>query len=384
MPSQLNSVPASICIVSHNAYGAMSGGHSGHIGGVEWQTSLLAKWLAQRGCNTSILTWDEGGPPVEVIDGVRVIKIAPRRGGIKGLRFFHPKWTGLAKAMRLADADVYYHNCAEDVTGQIALWCRRHNRAFVFSSACDSDCDWRPCTLSTPWELYLYRYGLRAADVRIVQTENQRRKLEENYGLDSAVIPMPCLMPAGTSTQAVSNSSKRVLWIARGCQQKRPDLLLDLAQACPEIAFDMVGPFYADDYAQNVLRRSQQVANVTAHGAVTRDTISEFYRNAVCLCCTSDFEGFPNTFLEAWSYGLPIVSTFDPDGLIARRNLGIVAHDVPGLATALKSLLSSPDRYLEMSQNSRAYFLENHRPEMVLPKFEAVFNNLFSSALCVP
>jgi glycosyltransferase involved in cell wall biosynthesis len=189
-------------------------------------------------------------------------------------------------------------------------------------------------------------------------------------------------MPDGGSKPAADMSSKRVLWIARGCRQKRPDRLLDLARECPEIIFDMVGPFYADDYAQGVLRRSKEIPNVIAHGAATREKVSEFYRNAACLCCTSDFEGFPNTFLEAWSHGLPIVSTFDPDGLIARKQLGMAASDVAGLAAAIKSLLSSPNRYREMSQNARAYFLENHQPDRVLPKFEAVFSGLVSSNLC--
>ena len=34
-----------ICIVANNAYGALTGEESGHIGGVERQTALLSEWL---------------------------------------------------------------------------------------------------------------------------------------------------------------------------------------------------------------------------------------------------------------------------------------------------------------------------------------------------
>jgi len=33
-----------ICIVAHNAYGALTGEDTGHIGGIERQTSLMAVW----------------------------------------------------------------------------------------------------------------------------------------------------------------------------------------------------------------------------------------------------------------------------------------------------------------------------------------------------
>ena len=59
--------------------------------------------------------------------------------------------------------------------------------------------------------------------------------------------------------------------------------------------------------------------NVTLHGRVERERMPSLYQDALCLCCTSVLEGFPNTFLEAWSVGLPVVSSFDPDHLIAER-----------------------------------------------------------------
>ena len=117
-----------ICIVSHNGYGAISGAREGFIGGVEWQTALLARWLASRGHSVSLVTWDEGGPVEETIDGVRIVKICKQKAGLPGIRFFYPKWSGLLAALRTADAEAYYHNCGECVTGQIALWCRRNHR----------------------------------------------------------------------------------------------------------------------------------------------------------------------------------------------------------------------------------------------------------------
>src|SRR5262249_50322499 len=46
----------SICIVAHFAYGALLGGRTGHVGGVERQTTLLARRLAERGHPTTLVT----------------------------------------------------------------------------------------------------------------------------------------------------------------------------------------------------------------------------------------------------------------------------------------------------------------------------------------
>ncbi len=120
LPLHLNHKP-SICFVSHFAYGALTGGKAGHIGGVEWQTSLMAKWLAKRGYQVSMLTWDEGQQDGVEIDGVKVFKLCRKETGVKGLRFFWPRWTSLNAAMRRADAEIYYQNCGEYVTGHPAV-----------------------------------------------------------------------------------------------------------------------------------------------------------------------------------------------------------------------------------------------------------------------
>jgi glycosyltransferase involved in cell wall biosynthesis len=365
-----------ICFVAHEAYGAMTGGKSGQIGGVERQTSLIARWFAQQGYQVSILTWDEGGPPEEIFDGVRVIKLCRSNAGIAGLRFLWPRWTSLNPGLRRADADIYYQNCAECVTGQVTLWCRRHGRKFVYSTAADTHCNAKLPYMHSFRDRFLYRYGLKHADKIIVQSQKQQEMMQKNFGQNSIVLPMPCPGPNEEdyrNLEAERNDLPRILWIGRIYKVKRPDRLLDIAESHPEFHFDIVGPAINSEYARNVCQKAKTKPNITMHGPIPRDRVSEFYRKATIMCCTSDSEGFPNTFLEAWSYGLPIVSTFDPDNLIARRGLGIAASDVPALAKGIKLLIDSPQRREKAAQAARQYYLENHTINVALPKFENVF-----------
>ncbi len=366
--------PISVCIVSHNAYGTISGA-GGHIGGVELQTTMTARWLAARGHRVHLLTWDEGGHDGEVLDGVRVHAICRRRAGLPGLRFFWPRWTGLLAAMRRADADVYYHNCAEYVTGQAAMWCRRNGRGFVFSSANDTDVDPRLPELRTIRERVLYRYGIRHADALVVQTQSQRRSLLQHFGRAAEVIPMPAAGPseADYTPPRPPGPGSRVLWAARLARQKRPDRLLKIAAACPELKFDFVGPLMEPDYAGPIVEQARRMPNVTVHGPADRASMQAFYRNSACLLNTSDYDGFPNTFLEAWSHGLPLISTFDPDGIVVRHGLGAIAKDSAGLAVALQAVLGDPSRWQTASTAARRYYVEHHTLEAIMPQYEHLF-----------
>jgi glycosyltransferase involved in cell wall biosynthesis len=369
-----------VCIVAHFAWGALAGGTRGHIGGVERQVSQLARWLAGRGHRVTVVTWAEGQADGIEIDGVRVLTLCRRTDGVPGLRFFHPRWTSLVRALARADADVYYQNCGEYVTGQVALWCRRHGRGFVYSVAAEADCDPSLPLMATWRERWLYRAGVRRADRIIVQTRAQELMLREGFHRNCDRIPMPCIAPGNPEMPPAGPEAKRVLWIGRVAPEKRPDRLLELASACPDLAFDLVGPEDGSDYARQTIARARRLPNVVVHGAAAREQVSRFYGDASVLCCTSEREGFPNTFLEAWSHGLPVVSTVDPDGLVAGLGLGVAARDMPELVTGLQTLLAEPDAWWAASTRARAYYLEHHTADRVMPMFEQVFQQV---ARCV-
>jgi glycosyltransferase involved in cell wall biosynthesis len=371
----------SICFVAHFAYGALSGKPCGHIGGVEQQTSIVAREFASQGYPVSMLTWDYGHPDGQPVHGVKVFNICPQDQGIRGLRFFHPRWTGLVRAVARANSDIYYQNCGECVTGQVAAWCRLHGRKFVYGVANDSDVDPKLPEMKTLRERVLYRYGLQHADRVIAQTRYQQRSLWTHWGIESSLIPMTC-SPWNASSLGLAASPEpddiTVLWIGRFAYQKRFEWLIEIARALPNIRFSVVGHANNQTPAMQELEdQARLLPNVTLHGFVPHEKLYHYYRNASLMLCTSRFEGFPNTFLEAWSLGLPIVSTFDPDHLISDHNLGRIASDIPGLIRGICELTGSRELWQTASDNAVKYYQNNHTVDIILSQYRYLFDELY-------
>ncbi len=365
-----------LAIVSHNAFGAMAGGKGGHVGGVERQTTLMARWLASKGHQVSLLTWDEGQDQESYIDGVRVLKMCRQDAGVPGLRFFFPRWSSLNRALARAGAQIYYHNCAEYVTGQVALWCRLKKRFFVFSVPSDPDCDSALPKMHTLREKMLYRYGIRHADEVIVQTDIQQQMLKDNFELRSIKLPMPCVVPEKFHRPSIRQRSGpfKVGWVGRINRVKRLEYLLEVARELSDVEFHVAGkPDHENEYTRKLLIRANRMDNVFLHGMVPRKDLQKFYLSLSVLCCTSEYEGFPNTFLEAWSLGIPVISTVNPDNLLVENRLGYFVQNKRSFVNAIRSISRDRNAWEKMSLNGIAYFNENHLLDNAMEKFEKLF-----------
>jgi glycosyltransferase involved in cell wall biosynthesis len=115
--------------------------------------------------------------------------------------------------------------------------------------------------------------------------------------------------------------------------------------------------------------------------------LEQIYENTRLLCCTSQVEGFPTSFLEAWSRGIPLVTTFDPDGIVARHRLGAIAKNPAELAGQLRNIIEDKTKYAALSQAAKRYYLDNHTVEEVSRQFRNEFENLqalSSGVIAVP
>jgi glycosyltransferase involved in cell wall biosynthesis len=245
----------------------------------------------------------------------------------------------------------------------------------VFCLACDADCDGVLGAKKISVEVGLYRYGIKRAGLIISQTTKQKTNLEASMGLKSRIIPMAVTKISDASARR----PKSVLWVGRLMPEKRFEWLLDAARQCPDIEFNVAGtPNKPSGYAAELMNAAAKIPNVRVHGKLSRPDLNRLFETCELLCCTSMLEGFPTTFLEAWSCGLPVVTTFDPDNLVAREGMGRVVSTVDELVTQLRTLPGTPD-YARMSFVAKNFFQANYSIETVSRQFRLAFEEVVAA-----
>jgi len=340
------------------------------VAGEPVQQTLLARALARRGHEVSMVVADHGQPDGMVCSGIQVFKAYRPSAGLPVLRFIHPRWTGLWSALMRADADLYYTSCAGMEAGLLALYCRHFGKRFVFRSASDSDCDKSRLLVRHARDRWLYAYGLRRADAILVQSASQAQTLLRSYGLESRVAGMLVEPPLSAPTHELD-----VLWVGNIRRVKRPDRVLWLAARLPRAAIHMVGGALPGEEAlfARVRDGAAACANLTFHGPLSYLDATDLYGRAKVLLNTSDVEGFPNSYLQAWIRGVPVVTLIDPDRVIEREGLGIAVRSPAGLVGAIASLLGSPQAWQAASDRCRRFMAREFGDDRILPAYLDTF-----------
>ncbi|HEX8755875.1 MAG TPA: glycosyltransferase family 4 protein [Steroidobacteraceae bacterium] len=351
-----STAPGRVCFVGLGNLPVLAREYSDRrAGGAELQQTLLARALVRRGWPVSMIVADHGQPDGAVWDGVKTYKAYRPKAGIPVIRFVHPRWTGLHAAMRRADADIYYTSCAGGHLAQVVLFARGRGRKVAFRVASDSDCDPRALLVDYWRDRKLYAWGLARADLVLAQSSAQQQALARNFGVSSAVID-PLFEAAGRRPPLEARDIA-ALWIGNLRPLKRPELLLEAAAQLPRLSFHLIGgPLPGTEaFFEQVRRRAAALPNVTFHGFVPQHRIADYIERARMLVSTSEIEGFPNTYLQAWSRGTPVVAFIDPQQLIGSQGLGIVVSDVEGLCAAVAKLAGEAEEWHAASARSHRY-----------------------------
>jgi glycosyltransferase involved in cell wall biosynthesis len=367
-----------VCLLGLDDLPVLSPEHA-HLGaaGEPVQHALLARALISRGIDVSVVTYDLGQTECADYGGVVVLKAYRPEEGLRVLRFFHPRLTGVMAALKRADADAYYASCASVDVAQIAWFAERHKKRAVFRAASDGDCDPKRVLLNHSWERRLYEYGLRHVNAILVQSATQQQAMFENYGLRSATAAM--FVEAGDSARTFDQRTVHALWVANFRPLKRPEHFIELARSTPSLRCRMIGAAMKDQERYFSLTRdaASGIPNVEFSGSVPYIETPRAFEAARVLVNTSSIEGFPNTFLQAWAHGVPVVSYIDPDGIIGKEGLGSVAADFDQLVSEVKQLSSDRSRWAACSARCRAYAAKTFSEEAVAkPYLDALLPGL--------
>jgi glycosyltransferase involved in cell wall biosynthesis len=324
-------------------------------GGAELQVALLARELAGRGVKAVILGGDTGQRDGSAIDGVRLRTGGQFHSGNPGemlgsvLRVFsvireerpdwvfHLGWTAwmaVVVAMRgvLGYRVGFICGLDSELTGDF----RREN----------------------PVRGGLFEWGVAQCDLRYAMTEHQR-ELFAKRGWNCAMY-RNLILPRAFPFQGMKEVD--FLWVSRCQPVKRPHLFLDLVEALPGHSFEMVCPREDVGLWESVAERGAKLANLRFIEKVPYHEIQSRYDAARVFVNTSEWEGWPNSFIQSGLGRTALLSLdVNPDGIFERFGLGCFAGgDLEKLKSQAQVMMRDAAGLERMQEGCARFVTEMH------------------------
>lgn len=361
-----------ICFFHLKAHAIFDSNSTAPIGGTLVQMYAIAKRLSEDpSFLITFLVGDFGQPQIEEYDKIKVYKSIKLRRDLLHLTISpFLLWHYFKKI----NADVYITSSASPEVGLLTLFCKIHKKKMIYRTASEWDCNGeyvnRHGILGK-----LFEYGIKNASIVVTQSKDQQILLEKTYGLDSQVIKNSFSVSDNKRTP----EKKNILWVSRCESWKNPGIFLELAIKLPNLSFIMICPKqkYQEELFENVKTEAAKIKNLTFIDFVPFEKIQRYFDEALIFIGTSNFEGFPNTYLQACLGKTPIVSyKVNPDNFIQEYKTGYFADgDRKKLEDSTKKLMEDKNDWKEKSQNAFKYLKANHDIENNINSWLSVINS---------
>ncbi len=335
-------------------------------GGSELQSFYIAEELIKRGWDVHYIRENSNKDgKQEKINGITLHALPRRKSYLRWSNVIN-----LRKIIRNIKADILYCRSSISYLAPLVVHAKSIGAKVVWACSHDTQLNGRLFKTKElslyekiifgtykSFDKFLFEKSLKRADFIILQTSNQRKLLMNHYRLDGHVIYNAHPIPDSIN----KNRGKLILWIARLHDWKHPEIFIGLAKKLKahDYKFVMVGRQINEDTAKIVFNAHNNLSNFEYKGELEIDQINDLILRAKLLVSTSEYEGFPNTFVQAWLRGLPVVSLrVDPSNFINDYHLGKVSQNIEQLHSDIDHLMGDYLLWNEISDNCRLYASE--------------------------
>lgn len=216
----------------------------------------------------------------------------------------------------------------------------------------------------------LHYWGYHFVDGVIAQLERQigylpvRREVVIPNSVDATSTPFQWEKPF-------------IIWAGSFKSVKNPDLYIELARhfQLSGVDFLMLGQPKAP--YDRLLDGPACPPNLHCLGLRPYPEVNGIIRQALFLVQTSDIEGFPNVFIQAWMQAKPTIGLYyDPDGLVQKHRLGFISGSMEQLVQNTATLIEDTSLREQIGQRARQYAETRFMPEKNIPKVEAFLQDI--------
>lgn len=334
---------------------------SSKVAGIQVQMSFWAQTFVKHGWKVYSFSKRKSG----IVNGIEFIYIAESWLGNHGFSILQEPLDALKYIKQTRPDLVFVRGGRRDLLG-IVKACKHLCVKLVFLGASDRDFELgKELFTGAGINVRLYRKALHQISYFITQNQFQADNLLCNYDKHSIIIPNIWHVAESCKDSEMIYDA---VWVANLRRLKRAEWFINLARLMPHYKFAIAGGVNEQDYYNAVKTEADTINNLDFLGPLPLTGINELLAKSKLLVCTSEFEGFPNTFLQAWTYEVPIVSTVNPSKCITEFGLGKMIENESQLQSAVAELLNSDELYNQCQQNIKHYFVLHHDADMAYQK----------------
>jgi glycosyltransferase involved in cell wall biosynthesis len=335
-------------------------------GGAEYQIKLIIEYLKNQ-FNISFLFYDNGNK-LEKVDGINYYTIK-KNSLLRKLfgKYFILDFLKVIKVIKITNPAIIYLRSGFAWLGIIGLIKYKYSFKLIFHVAHDEDLtrnrlkDLKIKSLFSYIDKYFSQIGIRKSDYIICQTIKQFSLLEQNFNMNNAVIirnahPRPIC-------EIKKSEDLKIVWIANAKRWKKPELFIKLANALNETnaEFLMIGEIPENSWGIELKKEISKSSNIIYYGKLSLSETNNILCNSHIFVNTSLFEGFPNTFIQAWMRKVPVVSLYvDPDDVIKKNGIGFHSRTFEQMVDDVKLLIHDNTLRKTMGEKAQKYAFDKH------------------------
>ncbi|MDD2305490.1 MAG: glycosyltransferase [Prolixibacteraceae bacterium] len=315
-------------------YGGFAGALKGLTpGGAELQVALLSKALALKGHEVVIIDpYSKESFVTE--EGVILINVPEWNKGIKGVRLFLNRIPLLWKMLTEQNADYYYVRMREYLHLIPYLAAKKTKGKFIIGIAHDLDTlgiiqnikydykfnIYKFFTLDLPNDL-VFNYLLKKSDYITLQHSGQKIKTNSVKG---KIGIFPNIFDQRNLPVVEDQSKDYYIHVGSLTVMKGIKNLYQLVRILDRKNLIMIVGQPKGRISNKIYTQLRKFDNVILKGRMNHEETLRLIANSKGLINLSNFEGFPNIFLEAWATGVPVISlNVNPGNVINKYNLGL-------------------------------------------------------------
>lgn len=347
------------------------------------QIALLTKALAMAGHEVVIID-PFSNDTFTSEEGVKIIPVPGWNKGPRGIRMITNRIPSFYRLLIEQKADIYYVRLRSYLHLPVYLAARKNHARFIQALAHDLDVQdnagklrheyfdrfnlFKYLSVSLPNDL-IFDWLLKRSDYVFLQHTGQKVRFQKIKGKE---VLFRNLIKIPSSSLIQERRENYFIHVGAISVLKGSENLQRLIQMLsPEIKVMIVGNA-RDKRSMEIVEKLKNYPNVILTGRKSHSETLGLISRSAALISTSNFEGFPNIFLESWASSIPVISLhINPDHIIEKYALGYYCS---GDINKMKEIMENEDMARFRNEDFISYLKEFHSWETANDRIMQILN----------